>query len=89
MPARNSASARLSPIASTRTRTSPGPGSGSGTSLGMDGVARESGLGRADSLRQHLLRRTGLTPSAYRSSFSRLAGTRTATAGTGAPAPAS
>ncbi|WP_234102489.1 GlxA family transcriptional regulator, partial [Streptomyces venezuelae] len=42
------------------------------TSLAMDGVARASGLGTADSLRQHLLRRTGLTPSAYRSSFSRL-----------------
>ncbi|MEV7276321.1 helix-turn-helix domain-containing protein [Streptomyces sp. NPDC093111] len=42
------------------------------TSLPMDQVARASGLGTADSLRQHLLRRTGLTPSAYRSSFNRL-----------------
>ncbi|GGV95949.1 AraC family transcriptional regulator [Streptomyces narbonensis] len=42
------------------------------TSLGMERVARESGLGTGDSLRQHLLRRTGLTPSAYRSSFSRV-----------------
>ncbi|ALO07500.1 Transcriptional regulator, AraC family [Streptomyces venezuelae] len=41
------------------------------TSLGMERVARESGLGTGDSLRQHLLRRTGLTPSAYRASFSR------------------
>ncbi|MEU3692992.1 GlxA family transcriptional regulator [Streptomyces narbonensis] len=42
------------------------------TSLGMERVARESGLGTGDSLRQHLLRRTGLTPSAYRTSFSRV-----------------
>ncbi|MFC8761957.1 MULTISPECIES: GlxA family transcriptional regulator [Streptomyces] len=42
------------------------------TGLPMDGVARASGLGSADSLRHHLLRRTGLTPSAYRSSFTRL-----------------
>ncbi|EFL19468.1 helix-turn-helix domain-containing protein [Streptomyces sp. C] len=45
------------------------------TSLPMDQVARASGLGTADSLRQHLLRRTGLTPSAYRASFSRLGAT--------------
>ncbi|MET9672583.1 hypothetical protein ABZY68_05705 [Streptomyces sp. NPDC006482] len=57
--------------------------------LGMDGVARASGLGAGDSLRRHLLRRTGLTPSAYRSSFSRLAGTRTTGPGTGAQAGAS
>ncbi|MFJ6580208.1 GlxA family transcriptional regulator [Streptomyces sp. NPDC091368] len=44
------------------------------TSLAMDQVARASGLGTADSLRQHLLRRTGLTPSAYRATFSRLTG---------------
>ncbi|MFD4373203.1 GlxA family transcriptional regulator [Streptomyces sp. NPDC058486] len=43
------------------------------TSLGMDAVARASGLGSADSLRGHLLRRTGLTPSAYRASFTRVA----------------
>ncbi|MER5205653.1 helix-turn-helix domain-containing protein [Streptomyces sp. NPDC002825] len=48
------------------------------TSLPMDQLARASGLGTADSLRQHLLRRTGLTPSAYRASFNRLpsSGTR-------------
>lgn len=39
------------------------------STLPMDLVARHSGLGSADSLRQHLLRRTGLTPSAYRRSF--------------------
>ncbi|MGW4052878.1 GlxA family transcriptional regulator [Streptomyces sp. NPDC004779] len=44
------------------------------TSLGMDAVARACGLGSADSLRQHVHRRTGLTPSGYRASFSRLAG---------------
>ncbi|MCZ0979205.1 helix-turn-helix domain-containing protein [Streptomyces diastatochromogenes] len=42
------------------------------TSLPMDRVARAAGLGSADSLRQHLLRRTGLTPSAYRASFDRM-----------------
>ncbi|WP_067482554.1 GlxA family transcriptional regulator [Actinomadura hibisca] len=36
------------------------------TDLPMDQVARRSGLGSADSLRQHLVRRRGLTPSAYR-----------------------
>ncbi|WP_197289028.1 hypothetical protein [Nocardia sp. NRRL S-836] len=35
----------------------------------MDLVARHSGLGSADSLRQHLGRSTGLTPTAYRRSF--------------------
>lgn len=39
------------------------------STLPMDLVARHSGLGSADSLRQHLLRRTGLTPTAYRRSF--------------------
>ena len=39
------------------------------TTLPMDQVARRSGLGTAESLRQHLTRRTGLTPSAYRSAF--------------------
>jgi transcriptional regulator GlxA family with amidase domain len=38
----------------------------------MDQVARACGLGTADSLRGHLTRRTGLTPSAYRAQFSRL-----------------
>ncbi|MFC8509335.1 GlxA family transcriptional regulator [Streptomyces sp. NPDC057411] len=42
------------------------------TSLPMDQVARSSGLGTADSLRRHLLRRAGITPSAHRASFSRL-----------------
>ncbi|MCX5196722.1 helix-turn-helix domain-containing protein [Streptomyces sp. NBC_00249] len=36
------------------------------TTLPMDQVAARSGLGTADSLRTHLLRRTGLTPTAYR-----------------------
>ncbi|MDN0195055.1 helix-turn-helix domain-containing protein [Streptomyces sp. S.PNR 29] len=43
------------------------------TGLPMDQVARASGLGTADSLRAHLVRRTGLTPSAYRAQFTRLA----------------
>ncbi|MDQ0797068.1 GlxA family transcriptional regulator [Streptomyces sp. B1I3] len=42
------------------------------TTLPMDHVARASGLGTADSMRQHLQRRLGLTPSAYRASFTRL-----------------
>ncbi|NGO12694.1 helix-turn-helix domain-containing protein [Streptomyces sp. HC44] len=42
------------------------------TTLPMDRVARACGLGTADSLRTHLVRRTGLTPSAYRTQFSRL-----------------
>ncbi|MFD7015555.1 MULTISPECIES: GlxA family transcriptional regulator [unclassified Streptomyces] len=45
------------------------------TTLAMDQVAEASGLGSADSLRGHLVRRTGLTPSAYRAMFSRLAAT--------------
>jgi transcriptional regulator GlxA family with amidase domain len=44
------------------------------TALPMDVLARESGLGTADSLRRHMLQRTGLTPSAYRVSFSRMTG---------------
>ncbi|NBE55099.1 GlxA family transcriptional regulator [Streptomyces boluensis] len=43
------------------------------TTLPMDQVARACGLGTADSLRQHVHRRAGLTPSAYRASFSRIA----------------
>ncbi|MGW0736194.1 GlxA family transcriptional regulator [Streptomyces sp. NPDC002851] len=39
------------------------------TDLPMDQVAQASGLGTADSLRKHVVRRTGLTPSAYRTSF--------------------
>ncbi|MHC3468480.1 GlxA family transcriptional regulator [Streptomyces sp. 7R007] len=42
------------------------------TTLPMDQVARACGLGTADSLRAHVVRRTGLTPSAYRAQFSRL-----------------
>ncbi|WP_406140843.1 GlxA family transcriptional regulator [Streptomyces sp. NBC_01089] len=45
------------------------------TTLPMDRVASASGLGTADSLRQHLTRRVGLTPSAYRAAFSRIATT--------------
>ncbi|MDX3535265.1 helix-turn-helix domain-containing protein [Streptomyces sp. MB09-01] len=36
------------------------------TTVPMDQVAARSGLGTADSLRTHLTRHTGLTPSAYR-----------------------
>ncbi|MFD9220869.1 GlxA family transcriptional regulator [Streptomyces sp. NPDC060064] len=43
------------------------------TTLPMAQVARASGLGTADSLRQHIQRRLGLTPSAYRAAFSRVA----------------
>ncbi|MGW2837581.1 GlxA family transcriptional regulator [Streptomyces sp. NPDC001493] len=39
------------------------------TTLPMEQVARASGLGTADSLRLHVQRRLGLTPSAYRASF--------------------
>ena len=42
------------------------------TTLPIDQVARASGLGTADSLRTHLLRRAGLTPSDYRATFTRL-----------------
>lgn len=42
------------------------------TGLPVDQVARESGLGTADSLRLHLHRRTGLSPSGYRAAFTRL-----------------
>ncbi|WP_327235584.1 helix-turn-helix domain-containing protein [Streptomyces sp. NBC_01317] len=43
------------------------------TGLPMDQVARESGLGSADSLRKHMVGRFGLTPTAYRASFNRAA----------------
>lgn len=43
------------------------------TTLPMNQVAARSGLGSADSLRQHLVRRLGLTPSAYRATFTRRA----------------
>lgn len=39
--------------------------------LPVDLVAHHSGLGSADSLRQHMLRRVGKTPTAYRTSFVR------------------
>jgi transcriptional regulator GlxA family with amidase domain len=42
----------------------------------MGQLARACGLGTADSLRAHLIRRTGLTPSAYRTQFTRF-GTET------------
>ncbi|MFF0162403.1 GlxA family transcriptional regulator [Streptomyces sp. NPDC005263] len=48
------------------------------TTLPMDQVARACGLGTADSLRAHVVRRTGLTPSAYRTQFSRLGTTSVA-----------
>ncbi|WP_406316684.1 helix-turn-helix domain-containing protein [Streptosporangium sp. NBC_01639] len=41
------------------------------TMLPMDQVAGHSGLGSADSLRRHLVGRVGLTPSAYRATFTR------------------
>jgi len=39
------------------------------TRLAMDQVAARSGLGNADSLRQHFARRLGVSPGAYRASF--------------------
>lgn len=42
------------------------------TTLPMDQVARRSGLGGADSLRHHFVRRLGTTPSAYRSARRRV-----------------
>lgn len=39
------------------------------TDLPVDQVAEQSGIGTADSLRQHLQRRVGLTPTAYRAAF--------------------
>ncbi|WP_433732371.1 GlxA family transcriptional regulator [Nocardia sp. CA-129566] len=41
------------------------------TTLPMDQVARHSGIGSAESLRQHMIRHVGLPPSAYRASFTR------------------
>ncbi|MFB8116403.1 hypothetical protein [Streptomyces sp. NPDC055962] len=35
-------------------------------------MAGASGLGSADSMRQHIQRRLGVTPSAYRASFGRV-----------------
>ncbi|OPC80330.1 AraC family transcriptional regulator [Embleya scabrispora] len=42
------------------------------TNLTMEQVAHNSGIGTTDSLRKHLLRRTGLTPSGYRAAFTRM-----------------
>ncbi|MFI0445492.1 GlxA family transcriptional regulator [Actinomadura sp. 6N118] len=39
------------------------------TALPIDDVAHASGLGSADSLRAHLVRQVGLTPTAYRATF--------------------
>jgi transcriptional regulator GlxA family with amidase domain len=39
------------------------------TDLPLTRVAHLSGIGSIESLRQHLIRRTGLSPSAYRASF--------------------
>ncbi|MGN9788179.1 GlxA family transcriptional regulator [Nonomuraea sp. ZG12] len=47
------------------------------TDLPMERVAQRSGLVTTDSLRQHMSRRTGLTPSAYRAAFTRRAAPRT------------
>lgn len=41
------------------------------TDLSMELVAHHSGIGTTDSLRKHLVRRTGLTPSGYRAAFTR------------------
>lgn len=41
------------------------------TTLPMDQVAWHSGMGTADSLRQHMVRQVGVTPSAYRATFVR------------------
>lgn len=41
------------------------------TDLTVDHVAARSGLGSGESLRQHLNRRIGMTPAAYRSAFAR------------------
>ncbi|MGF6886244.1 transcriptional regulator GlxA family with amidase domain [Nocardia sp. GAS34] len=41
------------------------------TDLPVPEVARRSGLGTAESLRVHLIRRHGLTPSSYRTAFNR------------------
>lgn len=42
------------------------------TDLPLTRVAHLSGIGSIESLRQHVVRRTGLNPSAYRASFTRL-----------------
>jgi transcriptional regulator GlxA family with amidase domain len=52
------------------------------TVLPMDQVARLSGLATTDSLRLHLSRRTGLTPSAYRATFTQHPGQENGAAAT-------
>lgn len=47
------------------------------TDLPIAVVARQSGLGTPESLRLHILRRNGLTPSAYRNAFTRVGPTPT------------
>ncbi|MGF7237115.1 MAG: GlxA family transcriptional regulator [Frankia sp.] len=42
------------------------------TDLPIEQIARRSGLGTGESLRQHLMRRNGLTPTAYRAAFTRI-----------------
>jgi transcriptional regulator GlxA family with amidase domain len=37
--------------------------------LPMAAIAHRTGMGSVDSLRDHMVRATGLTPSAYRASF--------------------
>lgn len=49
------------------------------TTLPMPEVARSSGLATPDSLRQHLVRRTGMTPTAYRAAFTQAGGWGTGT----------
>ena len=44
------------------------------TDLPVSAIAHRTGMGTVDSLRDHLVRRTGLTPSAYRSSFTHRTG---------------
>ncbi|WP_181797664.1 GlxA family transcriptional regulator [Streptomyces sp. WELS2] len=61
------------------------------TGLSMDQVARESGFGTAQSMRQHLQAALGVTPTAYRRTFRTNGGTelsgRTGRAGAGAGTP--
>ncbi|UGT58486.1 helix-turn-helix domain-containing protein [Nocardia asteroides] len=39
------------------------------TSLPIEQVARHSGIGTAESLRQHMIRHLGVPPSTYRANF--------------------
>jgi transcriptional regulator GlxA family with amidase domain len=41
------------------------------TTLPMDQVAHRCGLGSSESLRQHFVRRVGVTPRDYQASFTR------------------